>query len=92
MMLEEYGDQYVRVQLNDSTTMEVFECPADLCDKMFVVTTICVPHCSSCARVYNLLGEYLFPLEPPFTSVFPLATIDKETGRIEWKDNDNWEY
>jgi hypothetical protein len=90
-MLEEYGDQYVRVQLNDSATLEVFS-NEDSQHHMFVVMTVCAPQCSSCARVYNILGEYLFPLEPTVKSIFPLASIDKETGRITWTDNDTWEY
>ncbi|MCR5050389.1 MAG: DUF3256 family protein [Paludibacteraceae bacterium] len=91
-ILEEYEDQYFRLQLNDSATIEVFYCPPKVCDKVFVVTTVCAPQCSSCARVYNKYGEYLFPLEPTINSIFPLATIDPKTGRITWTDNDTWEY
>ena len=78
---------YTRIALTDSTTMEIYES-----DSILVVFTACAPQCSSCARVYNKEWEYLFPLEPPFQSVFPLATMDKETGRIEWTDNDTWNY
>ena len=90
-LLEEQ-DHYMRASLNDSTTIEIFDCPPDLCDKWFVIITTCAPQCSSCARVYNKEGKFLFPLEPPFRSIFPLASIDKNTGRITWTDNDTWEY
>ena len=89
---EEYGEQYIRAQIADSATIEVFNCPDTLCDKWFVIMTVCAPQCSSSARVYNKIGEYLFPLEPTVTSIFPLATIDKETGKITWTDNDTWSY
>ena len=78
---------YVRMQLTDSATIEMY-----LGDSITVVTTVCAPQCSSCARVYNKEGSVLFSIEPPFSSIFPLAIIDKETGKIIWRDNDNWEY
>ena len=91
-LLEEYNDKYVRSQLNDSCTIELYYCGERECDAIFVVLTVCAPQCSSIARVYNKLGEYLFPYEPTVQSIFPLATIDKETGRITWIDNDTWNY
>ena len=39
---------YVRMQLTDSATIEMY-----LGDSIIVVTTVCAPQCSSCARVYN---------------------------------------
>ena len=80
-------DNYVRISLSENATVELY-----IADNIIVVYTVCAPKCSSCARVYNKEWELLFPLEPPFKSIFPLATMDKETGRIIWKDNDNWEY
>ncbi|MBO5619804.1 MAG: DUF3256 family protein [Paludibacteraceae bacterium] len=91
VMLEE-DSNYLRAQLNDSITLEMYDCPPDLCDKWFVVMTVCAPQCSSCARVYNKEGKYLFPLDPPGNSIFPYATIDKTSGRIIWSDNDDWDY
>ena len=91
-VLEEYNDKYIRTQLNDNTTLEVYYCEDNECNNVLVVMTICTPQCSSVARVYNKLGEYLFPLEPTVQSIFPLATLDKETGRIIWTDNDTWSY
>lgn len=85
-VVEEYK-QYTRIQLTDSATLEIYDSY-----NYIVVMTVCAPQCSSCARVYNKVGEYLFALEPSVTSVFPLATMDKETGSIEWTDNDTWEY
>ena len=80
---------YQRIALTDSTSLEVYEGS----DTIYVIMTVCAPQCSSCARVYNKEWEYLFPLEPPFQSVFPLATFtDKATGRIEWTDNNTWNY
>ena len=85
-LVEEEG-AYQRVQLNDSASLEMYEA-----DNLIVVLTVCAPQCSSCARVYNKVGEYLFAIEPTVTSVFPLATMDKSTGQISWTDNDTWEY
>ena len=85
-VLQEEGP-YVHIQLTDSATIEMY-----LGDSITVVTTVCAPQCSSCARVYNKEGSALFSIEPPFSSIFPLAIIDKETGKIIWRDNDNWEY
>ena len=76
---------YEHIELTDSTTLEVYKG-----DSILVVMTACAPQCSSCARVYNKEWTLIQTLTPPFSSVFPLATI--ETGRIIWKDNDNWEY
>lgn len=80
-------EKYMHVSLSDSAYFEMY-----VADNVIVVYTVCAPICSSCARVYNKEMEYLFPLEPPFTSIFPLATMDRETGRIVWTDNDKWEY
>ena len=85
-IVEQEG-QYERIALTDSTTLEVFKG-----DSILVVFTSCAPQCSSCARVYNKEWQLLSTPEPPFTSIFPLATINKQTGLIEWTDNDNWEY
>ena len=76
---------YERIELTDSTTLEVYKG-----DSILVVMTACAPQCSSCARVYNKEWTLIKTLTPPFSSVFPLATI--ENGRVIWKDNDNWEY
>ena len=82
----EYQDgPYERIALTDSTTLEVYKG-----DSILVVMTACAPQCSSCARVYNKEWQLIETLTPPFSSVFPLATI--ENGRVVWKDNDNWEY
>lgn len=88
----EQTDRYARIALADSAFVEMFIGAQEDNDKICVVYTVCAPKCSSCARVYNKEWEFLFPLEPPFRSIFPLATMDKETGRIIWTDNDNWEY
>lgn len=83
----EQSGPYTLIQLTDSTTLEIYEG-----DKYTVVMTVCAPQCSSYARVYNKEGVLLYPIEPTVTSIFPLATMDKQTGEITWKDNDNWEY
>lgn len=77
---------YERIALTDSTSLEVYQAA----DSIYVVFTACVPQCSSCARIYNKEWQLLKSVEPPFSSLFPLATI--ENGRIVWKDNDNWKY
>jgi len=79
---------YERIALTDSTTLEVYQGT----DSIFVVMTACAPQCSSCARIYNKEWQLISSPTPPFTSIFPLATIDKTTGRIIWKDNDTWSY
>ena len=86
--IEVQDGPYERIALTDSTRLEVYQ----YTDSTLVVMTACAPQCSSCARVYNKEWKFLFPLEPPFVSVFPLATMDRETGRIVWTDNDKWEY
>lgn len=78
---------YVRMQLTDSATIEMY-----LGDSIIIVTTICAPQCSSCARVYNKEWQLVQTLTPPTSSIFPLATIDPKTGKVIWKDNDTWEY
>jgi hypothetical protein len=77
---------YERIALTDSATMEVYKGT----DSTLVVMTVCAPKCSSCARIYNKEWQLIQTVTPPFTSIFPLATI--ENGRIVWKDNDDWEY
>ena len=81
-------DTYERVALTDSTTLEVYKGA----DSILVVITACAPQCSSCARVYNKEWKLVRSLTPPFSSIFPIATIDRSTGRIVWKNNDTWEY
>ena len=85
-VLQEEGP-YVHIQLTDSATIEMY-----LGDSIIVVTTICAPQCSSCARVYNKEWQLVQTLTPPTPSIFPLATIDPKTGKVIWKDNDTWEY
>ena len=82
----ERADNYERIALTDSSTMEVYKGT----DSILVVMTVCAPQCSSCARIYNKEWKLIATPQPPFSSVFPLATI--ENGRIIWKDNDTWEY
>ena len=86
-MLEESGP-YLRYQMTENTTLEVYE----KTDSVIVLMTACAPQCSSCVRVYNKEGQLIKTVEPPFQSIFPLATINKETGTIEWSDNDTWSY
>jgi len=76
---------YEKIALTDSTTLEVYKG-----DSILVVFTACAPQCSSCARVYNKEWQLMQTVTPPFSSIFPLATI--ENGRIVWKDNDTWNY
>jgi hypothetical protein len=76
---------YEKIALTDSTTLEVYKG-----DSILVVFTACAPQCSSCARVYNKEWKLIQTVTPPFSSIFPLATI--ENGRIVWKDNDTWNY
>ena len=78
---------YTRVQLTDSATIEVYEA-----DSIKVVLTVCAPQCSSCARIYNKEWQLIATPQAPFTSIFPLAAIDKETGCIRWTNNDTWNY
>lgn len=77
---------YERIALTDSTQLEVYQAP----DSILVVFTACAPQCSSCARVYNKEWNLIHTVTPPFSSIFPLATI--ENGCIIWKDNDTWSY
>ena len=77
---------FERIALTDSTTLEVYRGN----DSILVVFTACAPQCSSCARIYNKEWQLIKTVTPPFTSIFPLATI--ENGKIIWKDNDSWEY
>lgn len=77
---------YERIALTDSTTLEVYQAQ----DSIFVVMTACAPQCSSCARIYNKEWKLIATPTPPFSSIFPLATI--ENGRIIWKDNNTWSY
>ena len=83
----EQDGQYERIALNDSSSLEVYKG-----DSILVVFTACAPQCSSRVRVFNKEWQFIRDIEPPFTSIFPLATIRKETGLIEWTDNDTWEY
>ena len=78
---------YYRLELADSAVIEYF-----MTDKITVAFTVCAPVCSSCVRVYDKEWNLLDTIKPPFTSVFPLATIDQETGRVVWTDNDDWKY
>lgn len=85
-VLQEEGS-YVHIQLADSASLEMY-----LGDSIIVVTTICAPQCSSCARVYNKEWQLVQTLTPTTPSIFPLAAIDPKTGKVMWKDNDTWEY
>ena len=85
--VEYQDDKYERIALTDSTTLEVYKS-----DSIAVVMTVCAPQCSSCARIYNKEWQLIRNVEPTVRSIFPLATIDKETGKITWIDNDTWEY
>jgi len=76
---------YERISLTDSTSLEVYKG-----DSILVVFTACAPQCSSRARIYSKEWQLIHDVEPPFSSIFPLATI--ENGRIIWKDNDTWSY
>lgn len=83
--IEVQEGNYERIALTDSTTLEVYKG-----DSIFVVFTACAPQCSSRVRVYNKEWQLIQNVEPPFPSIFPLATV--ENGRIIWKDNDTWSY
>ena len=85
--LVEQTELYEKIALTDSTTLEVYRG-----DSISVVFTVCAPQCSSCARIYNKEWQLIQTVTPPFSSVFPLAAINKETGEIVWTDNDTWEY
>ena len=82
----EQDSVYQRIQLTDSSSMEVYKGA----DSIFVVMTVCAPQCSSCARIYNKEWQLIATPQSPTPSIFPLATI--ENGQIVWKDNDTWEY
>ncbi len=84
-VIEEAGP-YGRIQLTDSSTIEIYK---DI-DSTMVVLTVCAPQCSSCARVYTKEWKLIRTVVPPFQSIFPLASI--ENGQIIWRDNDEWEY
>ena len=88
---EESG-RYVRLTLGDSVRVELFKAGDEDTCKHYVLITACAPQCSSRVRVYNKEWEYLYPVEAPFQSIFPLATMDKKTGQITWSDNDTWDY
>ena len=81
----EQDSLYEKVALTENTTLEIYRG-----DSIFVVFTACAPQCSSCARIYDKAWQLIKTVTPPFTSVFPLATI--ENGKIIWKDNDSWDY
>ena len=81
----EQDNVYERIALTDSTTLEVYKG-----DSILVVFTACAPQCSSCARIYNKEWQLIATPQPPFRSIFPLATI--QDGRIIWTDNDTWNY
>ena len=83
----EQDSVYEKIAVTDSMTVEVYKG-----DSILVVFTACAPQCSSCARIYNKEWQLLETVTPPFPSIFPLATIDKQSGRLVWKDNDTWEY
>ena len=83
----EQDSVYEKIALTDSMTVEVYKG-----DSILVVFTACAPQCSSCARIYNKEWQLLETVTPPFPSIFPLAAIDRQTGRLIWKDNDTWEY
>ena len=84
--IEVQDGPYERIALTDSTRLEVYQ----YTDSTLVVMTACAPQCSSCARVYNKEWQLIRTVTPPFSSIFPLATI--EDGKIIWTDNDTWEY
>ena len=83
----EQDSVYEKIALTDSMTVEVYKG-----DAILVVFTACAPQCSSCARIYHKEWQLVETVTPPLTSIFPLATIDKESGRLVWKDNDTCEY
>ena len=83
----EQQDNYERIALTDSTSLEVYKG-----DSITVVFTVCAPQCSSRVRVYNKEWQLIRDVEPPFSSIFPLATIDREQGIVVWKDNNIWNY
>ena len=83
----EQSESYTLIALTDSTTLEMYEK-----DSIIVVMTVCAPQCSSYACVYNKEWVFAHPITPTVTSIFPLATLNKKTGAIEWKNNDDWEY
>ena len=83
----EQSGPYEKIALTDSTTLEIYRG-----ETTSVVFTVCAPQCSSCARIYNKEWQLIETVTPPFQSIFPLATINKETGLIEWTDNDTWSY
>lgn len=84
--IEYHDGAYERVTLTDSTSLEIWRGE----DSTLVVFTACAPQCSSCAHIYNKEWQLIETVTPPFTSVFPMATI--ENGHIIWKDNDSWDY
>lgn len=83
----EQDSLYEKVALTENTTLEIYRG-----DSIFVVFTACAPQCSSCACVYNKEWQLLETLTPPFTSIFPLASMEPATGHISWTDNDTWSY
>ena len=85
-VLEDNGP-YSRVALTENATMEMYQT-----DSIVVVMTVCAPQCSSCARVYNKEWQLIEEIQPPFRSIFPLATINPLNGEVIWKNNDDWEY
>lgn len=78
---------YTRIAMTDSIHVEIFEA-----DTITMVMTACAPECSSCARIYNKEWKEIGQITPPFQSIFPLATMDPQTGQIQWTDNDRWDY
>ena len=76
-VLEEYNDKYVRTQLNDSVTLEIYYCGERECDAIFMVMTVCAPQCSSIARVYSprlkdCMSSFLVPLADQHLSMLTM--------------------
>ena len=59
-------------------------------DSIIVIHTVCAPICSSCARVYNKVWQFLGNMTPPIQTAFPEAYI--EDGKLLWRDNDTFDY
>lgn len=89
-MLTYSDDSYTRYTLADSCYAEVYhyyplfetEKQSRAADSTLVVTTVCAPICSSCARVYNKEGE-LIRQELGATLFSQASIVD---GELIWTD------
>ena len=73
---------YTKVRLADSCYIETYHYG----DSILLVQTVCVPLCSSVARMYDSQWTLLHPVPAPDTYTLPQAFINTN-GTIRWQEN-----